>query len=237
MLRAGIVTVVVLLMVLLCLTRVGVRAAFGGGEFRLDARVGPLRIHILPAKAKKPKAGGARKGKGPKEPKGPKKPKKPKEAGAKPSIAWEDVRDALETLLPPLGRALNRTRRGVRVQPLRLSLTLGGQEDPAASAQLYGELQALVWGGMPRLEALVDIREPSIHMDVDFTAPETAAEGEIGITFRIGTLLAVGFGLAVPALKWFLRWRKRCKTRPPKPEKRKKKAGDAPPEEPKEPAA
>ena len=108
MLRAGIVTVVVLLMVLLCLTRVGVRAAFGGGEFRLDARIGPLRIHILPAKAKKPKAGGARRGKGPKEPKGP---KKPKEAGAKPSIAWEDVRDALRTLLPALGRALRRIGR------------------------------------------------------------------------------------------------------------------------------
>lgn len=233
MLWLWILLVIAALAALLCRTRVGVWAAFGGEALRVDARAGLLRIHILPAGPKKPRA---EKPKGEKPPK-PKKEKEKPEGKPKLTIAWEDVRDALETLLPPLGRALNRTRRGVRVQPLRLSLTLGGQEDPAASAQLYGELQALVWGGMPRLEALVDIREPSIHMDVDFTAPETAAEGEIGITFRIGTLLAVGFGLAVPALKWFLRWRKRCKTRPPKPEKRKKKAGDAPPEEPKEPAA
>lgn len=219
MLRAGIVTVVVLLMVLLCLTRVGVRAAFGGGEFRLDARVGPLRIHILPAKAKKPKAGGAKKGKGPKEPKGPKKPKKPKEAGAKPSIAWEDVRDALRTLLPALGRALRRIGRGIRIDPLRLSLVLGGQEDPAASARLFGELQAAVWGGMPRLEELMDIREPYIHMDVDFLSTDTAAEGEAGVTFRIGTLIALGSGLAVPALGWYLRWRKRRRKRPPGPER------------------
>ena len=207
MLRAGIVTVVVLLMVLLCLTRVGVRAAFGGGEFRLDARIGPLRIHILPAKAKKPKAGGARRGKGPKEPKGP---KKPKEAGAKPSIA---------TLPPALGRALRRIGRGIRIDPLRLSLVLGGQEDPAASARLFGELQAAVWGGMPRLEELMDIREPHIHMDVDFLSTDTAAEGEAGVTFRIGTLIALGSGLAVPALGWYLRWRKRRRKRPPGPER------------------
>ena len=32
------------------------------------------------------------------------------------------------------------------------------------------------------------------------------------------TLLAAGFGMAFPALKWFLRWRKRCRTRLPSPE-------------------
>ena len=233
MLWLWILLAVMLLLALLCRTRVGVWAAFGGETLRLDLCAGPLRIHILPAGSPKPQAEKPEK-------KRPAEPKKEKPEGApKPrmSIAWEDVKDALQTLLPPLGRALRRARRGVRIKPLRLSLILGGQEDPADSARLYGGLQALVWGGMPHLEALVDIPEPSIHMDVDFTVPETAAEGEIGVTFRIGTLLAMGFSLAVPALKWFLRWRKRCRTRPPKPEKRKKKPGDVPPEEPKEPAA
>ena len=75
--------------------------------------------------------------------------------------------------------------------------------------------------GMPQLERLLDIPDPRIYTDVDFTASAVAAEGEAGISFRVGTLLAVGFGMAFPALGWFLRWRKRCKTRPPKMKKPK----------------
>lgn len=219
-----ILAVMVLLIVLLCWTRVGAWAAFDGEGLRLDARLGLLRIHILPARPRKPKA---------EKPK--KKKEKPEGTPAKPklSFALEDGKDALRTLLPPLKRALARLGRGIRVKPLRLSLTLGGREDPASAAQTYGELQAAVWTGMPLLERLADIRDPSIHTDVDFNASGTAVEGEVGITLRIGTLLAVGFGLAFPALGWFLRWRKRCKTRPPKPEKEPKRD----PEEPENPAA
>ncbi len=212
----------VLLIVLLCLTRVGVWAAFGREGVFLDARIGLLRVHILPAKPQKRKK--------PKPEKKPKKPKPPKEKGEKqkPGIALEDIRDALHSLLPPLGRALKRLGRGIRIKPLRLSGTLGGREDPAASARLRGELQAAVWTGMPLLERLADVREPYIHTDVDFSAAAPEVEGEAGVTLRIGTLLAMGFGVAIPALKWFLRWRKRCRTRPPKPEK--KKAEDPPPD-------
>ena len=166
----------------------------------------------------------------PKEKKKKKPRKEPGEGRPKPSFTLEDGKDALRTLIPPLKQALGRTRRGIRVKPLRLSLVLGGREDPAASAQLYGELQAAVWGGMPFLERLLDIRDTYIHMDVDFNASGTAVEGEAGVSLRIGTLLAVGFGLAFPALGWFLRWRKRCRTRPPKPGKEPGKA--PPPEEP-----
>ena len=209
-----ILAVIALLLVLLCRTRVGAWAAFGGGDLRLDVQFGFLRVHILPARTEKPKK--------PQKPKKGKKQKPPKqepeEEKPKLSFTLEDGKDALRTLLPPLKRALERTRRGIRVKPLRLSLVLGGQEDPAAAAQLYGELQAAVWSGMPLLEKLLEIRDPLIHTDVDFNAPGIAAEGEVGITLRVGTLLAAGFGMAFPALKWFLRWRKRCKTRPPSSE-------------------
>lgn len=208
-----ILAVVVVLLVLLCRTWVGVWAAFGGGDLRLDVRFGFLRVHILPAKPKKPKAVKPKREKKQKPPK-----KEPEEEKTKPSFTLEDGKDALRTLLPPLKRALSRLGRGIRVKPLRLSLTLGGQEDPAASAQAFGELQAAVWTGMPLLEKLLDIRDPYIHTDIDFTAPGTAAEGEVGVALRVGTLLAVGFGMAFPALGWFLRWRKRCRTRPPSSE-------------------
>ena len=222
-----ILAVIILLIALLCWTRVGVWAAFGGEEFRLDVKFGLLRVHILPAKPQKPKAEKPKKEK--KQP-----PKEPEEKEAKPkrSFTLEDGKDAFRTLLPPLKRALRRFGRGIRVRPLRLSLVLGGQEDPAAAAQAYGEIQAAVWTGMPLLERLVDVRDVYIHTDVDFMAPAASVEGETGVTIRIGTLLAMGFGLAFPALGWFLRWRKRCKTRPPKPEKKTRKPKDHPPEEP-----
>lgn len=222
-----ILAVIILLIALLCWTRVGVWVAFGGEELRLDVKFGLLRVHILPAKPQKPRAEKPKKEK--KQP-----PKEPEEKEAKPkrSFTLEDGKDALRTLLPPLKRALRRFGRGIRVRPLRLSLVLGGQEDPAAAAQAYGEIQAAVWTGMPLLERLVDVRGVYIHTDVDFMAPAAAVEGETGVTIHIGTLLAMGFGLAFPALGWFLRWRKRCKTRPPKPEKKTRKPKDHPPEEP-----
>lgn len=224
-----ILAIIFLLVILLLRTRVGAWASFGGDGLRLDVLLGFLRLHILPAGPKKPKPE--------KPPKEKKKPKAEPEKGEKPGLSFtlEDGKDAWRTLAPALKRALGRTRRGIRVKPLRLSLVLGGQEDPAAAAQLLGELQAGVWTGMPLAEKLLDVREPYIHTDVDFNAPGTAAEGEVGVTLRVGTLLAVGFGLAFPALKWFLRWRKRCKIRPPRPEKRPKR--DPPPEEPENPAA
>ena len=183
--------VILLLLVLLLWTRVGVWAALDRDKvLRLDARFGLFRIHVLPAKPRKPKAE-----KKPPKPKKPKREKPPKEAA------------------PEKGT---------------LSFAL---EDPAAAAETYGKLQAAAWTGMPLLERLLDIRDPYIHTDVDFQAKDTAVEGEAGITLRIGTLLAMGFGVAFPALGWFLRWRKRCKTRPPKPEK--KPPENPEPEEPK----
>ena len=207
-----ILAAVILLIALLCRTRVGVWAAFGGEELRLAVKFGLLRFSVLPAGPKKSKP---RPEKPPRKKKKSRKKKeeqsedKPKER----SFTLEDGKDALRTLLPPLKRALSRTRRGIRVKPLRLSLILGGEEDPAAAARLYGEVQAAVWTGMPLAEKLLDIRDVRIHTDIDFTAPSTAVEGEAGVTLRIGTLLAVGFGMAFPALGWLFRWRRNSRRR------------------------
>ena len=95
-------------------------------------------------------------------------------------------------------------------------MTGGGSEDPAAAAELYGYLHAGVWTAMPVLEQLLVIPDPYIHVGIDFDAPRTAVEGELGVSIRIGTLLAVGLGTGIPALRWFLRFRKK---QPPKTEK------------------
>lgn len=200
------------LLVLLCLTRVGVHALFGDA-LALDAKIGPFRIHILPGKKQDKKR--EKRAKEPKEAEKSEEKAEKKPCFPKPSMA--DIREAVSVLWPPLKRALNRTRRGVRIHPMDLCVTLGGQEDPAAAAQLYGEAHAGVWAVMPVLERLLVIPEPHIHIGIDFNASETKVEGELGVTARVGTLLAVGATVAFPALKWFLRYRKKQKRQPPEP--------------------
>lgn len=191
------------LILLLCWTRVGIQAAFGGGALTLDARVGFIHIRILPAKKKKEKAAETAKKA---EKKAKETVKKSKAPLPKPSL--DDIRDAVRTLAPPLKRALGRTRRGIRVHPLQLRVTVGEREDPAAAAELYGYLHAGIWTGMPVLEQLLVIPAPYIHIGIDFDAPDTIAEGELGVSARIGTLLAAALGVGIPALRWFLRYQK-----------------------------
>lgn len=210
MLWLWILGVLAALIVLLCWTRVGVHAAFYAGALTLDVKIGLLHIRILPAKKKKEKAAKASKEA---EKTVEEKPKKPRAPLMKPSLA--DIKDAVHTLAPPLKRALSRTRRGIRIHPLQLSITVGGREDPASAAELYGYLHAGVWTGMPVLEQWLVIPAPYIHIGIDFDAVDAAAEGELGVSARIGTLLVAALGVGIPALRWFLRYQKKHKQQTP----------------------
>ena len=173
-------------------------------------------------RGKKNAAGNQKTGKPKKE------PKDLAEAAKKiPKPKLEDLQDAARTLWPAeKGSAPHPA--GIRVDLLRLSATLGGAEDPAAAAELYGGLHALVWTGMPALEKLVVIRDPGIHLGIDFDAQETRAEGELGISIRLGTLIAVGTQLAVPAIGWLRRFMKRRRM-PPASKAADNKAAEHPP--------
>ena len=200
--------ILALLLIWLCLTRVGAQVTLSGGSPVVDVKFALFRFRVFPGK-KKPKPSKEETAEKPKE-------KKEKQPMPKPTLA--DIKDAVRTLWPPLKRALDRTRRGIRIHPLTVSLILGGADDPAAAAEQYGYLQAAIWTGMPVLEKVLDIPEPSIHTDIDFDAPKPLIEGTVGITARIGTLLGVGLGIAVPALRWFLRFRKKAKEKTPAPQ-------------------
>ena len=133
--------------------------------------------------------------------------KKPAKQREKLSLSFEDVRSALPYLWEGLKRALARTRRRMRIDPLRLSVVFAG-EDPAAVAQTYGWASSAMWTLMPQLERLLKIPDPHIHLGTDFGAARTQIEGEAGVAFRIGDLLIIGLGFGIPLLKW-LRKRKK----------------------------
>ena len=205
--------VLLVLIVLLCVTRVGVHAVFGE-TLLLDVKIGWFRIHILPPK--EPHKNAEERGKK------AEKAKKPEEKATKkppfPKPSFSDIRDAASTLWPPLKRALDRTRRGLRIVPLDLSMTLGGSNDPASAAQLYGELNAAVWSAMPVLEQLLVIPSPHIHIGIDFDETRAKLKGEVGVSARIGTLLAVGAIVGFPTLKWIFQYKKKQDKQPPEPE-------------------
>ena len=194
-----ILLVLLALLAALSRLRVGLRAALSAGDLRLEARVGPVRLPLRPDTPGKPAAA------------------RPAESGAQRirekefSFTKADLPDAVRTLGPPLRRALARARRGVRIRPLRLRVTLGGAEDPAGAAERYGLLCALLGAALPPLEDLADLRDPDLCLGVDYEAAGTAAEGEIGVSLRLGTLLAIALGAGLPALRWLSARRKRPK--------------------------
>ena len=203
-------TVLLALAIVIWRLRLGLYAAFGSGRATADLTIGPFRIHLAPSKTqKKPPQKTGKPGKPKRE------PKDLTEAVKKvPKPTLSDLRDAAETLWPASKKALRRTRRSIRVKPLRLAVTLGGAADPAAAAELYGGLHALIWTGMPALERLVVIPDPAIHLGLDFDAEKTRAEGEIGLSIRLGTLIAVGVQLALPAIGWIRRFLRRKRQTP-----------------------
>lgn len=199
--------ILAVLILLLCLTRVGVRAVLAENALAVDLKIWLFHIRIYPKKEKT------------EEKETPKDSSKDENKKKKlPQFRLEDVKDMIRTLWPPLKRALGRTRRGIRIAPMELSLTLGGMDDPAKTAELYGYLHAGMWNVMPALEKVLDIPGPHLHIGIDFNTPKTTIEGELGVTARIGTLLAVALGVGIPALRWFLRCQKNMKKQKPAPQ-------------------
>ena len=191
------------LIVLLCLTRVGALVVLKDGSATVDVKISVLRIRVYPKKEN------------PEKEKKEKKNPEGKEKKSFPKPALEEIKDAVSTLWPPLKKAIGRIRRGIRISPMDVSLTLGGLDDPAKTSELYGYLHSGMWSVMPVLEEGLDIPDPHIHIGIDFNTEKTAVEGKLGITARIGTLLTAGLCVGIPALRWFLKYRKNVKKQTP----------------------
>lgn len=226
MVALWILGILLLLILVLLLLRVGVRLQFGE-ELRVTAIAGPIRLQLVPEPEKK-KPDKPKKEKAPKK----KKEKTPEDGEKKKSLGLtvHDIRSALPALWESLKRGLRRTRKRLRIDPMRLSVCFGG-DDPAQVAELYGWANTAMWTVLPEMERLTRMPDPRIHLETDFTASETRISGEVGLSFRIGDLLAIGFAFAGPALRWYRAFRKEKSAQEKKAAKEKK-----PPENTKEQA-
>lgn len=195
---------------LFCLLPLGVTVIFGKPVVA-KVWIGPIRFQVAPSRKKKKKTDE-------KEEK-PEKENKQVERGKKifeklkesPKSTLEMLSSVYQTLMPPTKKALRRLLHGIKIDPLQIGITLGGSGDPAKTAELYGRAEGVIWAVMPALEQLVRIPHPGIHLGVDFDTDKTNVQGEVGVSVRIGTLLVIGLGIGIPALRWFLKYHRRQK--------------------------
>ena len=192
-----------LLIIIVLLLRVGVLVSLTD-TLTVLLRLGPVAIPLYPAVEKKEKP--AKKAK----PATAATPKKKKKLSL--DITRQDVQAALKAVWQALEGVFRRIGRRIRVTPCEVSVVVGGPW-PDKVAEQYGLISAAVWTVMPRLEQLIHIRDPYIHLDVDFNAPSTNVEGRLGLYLRVGDLLAIAFAAAKPLLKFYFSFRRRQKAR------------------------
>lgn len=198
-----ILAAVALVLFLIGQVRVGGRAEFNADGFFLWARLGRIRIKILPMKPKEAK---------PKKPKKKKKPKKPKKEKP-PTPIPERVGGALEyaqALLPVGLEAAGGLLRGLRVDTLELELTAGGS-DPADAALLYGQANAALGALWYPLTEAFKVKDGAARVKLDFDAPGTTVYGTAALSVKIGTVVRIGLRAGFKALFGALAARRRLK--------------------------
>lgn len=197
-----VIGIILLIFLLIGFLRIGATIFFGD-ELCVKLRVGQIRLTVFPKGEKKKKKEKPEKEK-PKEEEAKAEPKK-RHAFPKPTLG--ELLDLAQTALSALGATLNRACKRVRIDPLDVTVVLGG-DDPASVAPMYGMASAVIFAQMPKLEERFYIPNPSLHLRMDFDAAGTTAAGRVGVTLRVCDLFAIVFTLLIPMAKWFLRFKK-----------------------------
>ena len=207
----GILAVLLLALILLLQIPVRVRAAYDQGDLALRVRFGPLKIQLFPRpeQTEEPKKKPKKESKEKKKKEKPQKPKKPKA-----KINREQIFYALEKLPPILGRALKRTGKSIRVEPLKVYLLVAGS-DPADTALLYGRLEAALAAGLPALRRVIRIKDEDIRLYLDFTEQQMDCIADVGIALRPWSLVTIGVRALASLIKWFFGFRKLASPPPP----------------------
>lgn len=196
------------LLLLILLLPLGAELRFGEAT-QVRVCIGPLRLSpekLASLKKKKQPPAQAE------QPAKPAPPKEKKPCFPKPTV--DEFFDLVGTALHALGGALRRLCRGVHLDPLQLSLTLGGR-DPAALAKTCGYVNAALWTFMPQLEKIFTIPDPCIGVCADFQGGKTRAEGHVGVRLRPMTLVIMALVLAWSLFGWYRRFKKAHKNDPP----------------------
>ena len=198
-----ILAVVLLVLLLIGQIRVGCRAEFNSEGFFLWARLGKIRIKILPMKPKEEK---------PQKPPKPPKPKKEKKEKL-PATLPEKVGGALEyarALLPVALEAAEGLWRGFAIDTPELEPT-AGSSDPADAAMLYGSANAALGALWIPLTRAFHVKDGTARVKLDFDAPGMTVYALASFSLKLGRVVWVGLRAGVKALIGALAARRRLK--------------------------
>lgn len=194
-----IISMILLIVLLIGFLRVGVIVSFGD-RLHAKLRIGLIELTSLPKRKKKAKESPPEAAAPPEE-----QPVRKKRVIPKPTL--DEIFDLVTTLFTALGATLRRTCKRLRIDPLEVTVIFGGR-DPCDIAKTYGYANTAMWSLMPRAEELFYIPNPSLHLRMDYDAGKTTASGTVGISIRICDIFSILFTLAIPLLKWLLRFKK-----------------------------
>lgn len=201
----GLLILIILLAVfwLLGQIRLGVVAEYRAEGLRVWLRVGLWSIPVFPLKPKK------RKKNSPPQPSsaGPEQPKPKREP---PTPNWsEQIGGALEygkALLPILLEAAGQFRRKIRLDKLRVKVTVGAA-DPADAAMRYGQANGALGALWGTLNEVFDLRDGEASAVVDFDAREITVYALAALSLKLGQIVWLGLYFGCRALRAFLRVR------------------------------
>ena len=193
--------IALLILFLLAILPLGASVLYDEDGPRVRIVAGPVKIQVFPMKKK------VKKDKPKKEAK--KKPAKAEKPANKPAPkpksggSWTDflplVRIALDLL--------NDLRRKLRVNELKLHLTMAG-DDPCDLAVNYGRMNASLAALLAQLERFLVIKKRDVHIDCDFAASETVILARLDLTITLGRILSIAAVYGVRGLKTFLNIKK-----------------------------
>ena len=181
--------------------RLGVGAEYRAEGLRVWLRAAGWNIQVFPLKKKKRTKPGR-----------PPKQAKPGAEAPKPGLAEQagGALDYVQALLPILLEAAGQFRRKIRVDKLRLKVTVGAA-DPADAAMRYGQANGALGALWGTLNETFDLKDGKAVAQVDFDARETTVYGLAVLSLKLGQIVWLGLYFGCRALRTFLRVRGRRK--------------------------
>ncbi len=171
---------------LLLTVPLGIGGTYSEAGYQLYAKIGPVKLRLLPRKKKKTEK---------KKPQQKKSAPKEKKGGS-----LSDFYPVIRLVWDFLGKV----RRKLRVNHLQLRITLAGG-DPADLALNYGRAWTAVGNLMPRLERFLVIKKRDIEVLCDFAGDKTLILAGGDVTITVGRLLYLSLWHGLPVIREFMK--------------------------------
>ena len=186
--------IVLLVLVLLSFVRLGAQVEYAASGVTVRVKTGPFLLTVFPRRGNGTKAGSARK-----------KRKKNGAAAKEPAPKGGSVA-LVKKFLPLIAEAAGRMKRKIRIDVLRLDLTVAAA-DPAAAAMAFGGANAFLGMIWPLIEQNFNVQQRCIRTRVDFQAQRPTVVLFAQLTLSIGTALHMGIRLTVRFLRLFAEYK------------------------------